>query len=48
MTAIQISDKAEEKLKELKLAYKRKHETNITYQMMIAKLLDKAKLKDIE
>ncbi len=48
MTAVEISNKAETKIKELKLAYKRKHETNITYQMIVAKLLDKAKLKDIE
>lgn len=38
----------EEKIKALKIAFKLKHKRNITYKEIVAKLVKKAKLKDIE
>ena len=45
---IEIPTPTSDRLAALKIAYKQKHETNITNKEIVRKLVENAKLKDIE
>ena len=48
MKNVNVSDTTNEKLINLKLQYKKKHGSNITFMDIVGKLVKRAKLKDIE
>lgn len=48
MKNVSISEPTNEKLVALKKEFKAKHKRNITFKDMVARLVDNAKLKDVE